>query len=245
MRSASPFVILGANVSNPNWDGSPMTLNYHESASMRHTPDGSMVLACQNTSEQNNLGKLTWTSGGSKPQTLTLPWGANASTILVQNWGANNLTLTNVSINSSTPLYIQAYGPGMPGQTPKPLPIGPSIGVQRGDTLQGNAAARWMQLGFQCNSGELALFALIGGPPDGTGNNAYVFSVNDSGNTGPGTNAPAPAGYYSTTTGNTNSYEFNWGSSTIFVAYFGSGKVAGLKAAAAGEPLPTVSLVSL
>lgn len=42
-------------------------------------------------------------------------------------------------------------------------------------------------------SGGLSLFAIIGGPQDAHGNNAYVIASNSqSGNTGPGTTAPAP-----------------------------------------------------
>ena len=59
-----------------------------------------------------------------------------------------------------------------------------------------------------------------------SGNNAYAIALNSlSGNTGPGTGTPAPPGYFATAGGNSYSYEFNWGTSVLFVAYFGSGGV--------------------
>jgi hypothetical protein len=168
--------------------------------------------------------------------------------ILTHNWLANNLNVTNVSANADTPIWIEAYGPGI-GTPPQTLPIGPSVPVAPNGTLEGVTNPNWMQLIFQFNSSQLAVFGFIGGPQDASGNNAYVVAVNSpSGDTGPGTSAPAPPGYFATVRGNTYSYEFNWGASRLFVAYFGSASVippmfAALRPAA--EVQPTVTLLSL
>ena len=75
-----------------------------------------------------------------------------------------------------------------------------------------------MQLILQSTSATLGIIAFIGGPPNDTGNNGYVVAVNASSNTGPGTGNPPPEGYYATTTSNTYTYSFNWGSSLVFAA---------------------------
>jgi hypothetical protein len=71
---------------------------------------------------------------------------------------------------------------------------------------------------MQSTAPTLGIIALVGGPPDQRGNNGYVFAVNATANTGPGTPLPAPPGYYATTTNNTYAFQFNWGSSLVFVA---------------------------
>jgi len=62
--------------------------------------------------------------------------------------------------------------------------------------------------------------AVIGGPQDSTGNNAYVIVVNADSTTGPpgSGNPPPPPGYFATTTGNTFTLSFNWAGASIFVA---------------------------
>jgi hypothetical protein len=76
-----------------------------------------------------------------------------------------------------------------------------------------------MQLVLQSNTATLCIFGVIGGPQDNTGNNGYVIAVNDAvnGNTGPGTGKTPPEGYYATTTSNTYTFSFNWGSSQVYV----------------------------
>jgi len=230
------FAIIGANLTDANWDGSPITLGWHETAAMPQTTKGSMVVAWQNTSAQNNDGSLAITSGAGAPEFFDAPALALAPTILVRNWGGNNLNITNLSANQNTPIWIEAYGPGLPGQTSTPLPVGPSIPVAMGQTLQGDTSG-WMQLSLQANSGELGLFAVIGGPADIAGNNAYVFAVNCR-------SATTPPGYTKTTTTNTLPWQFNWGGNRIYVAYFGAGAVAQPKPMLGAVP-PTVTLLAL
>ncbi len=222
-----PFAIIGVFSVADTWNGSPLTLLPNQNANMPQTTNGSMVFAYQNVSKQNNQGTLSLTSGGSAPDFLTAPALSNQPEILVKNWQANNLSVTNVSPPSSdTPILIQAIGPGIPGVNPLDLAVGDPVNLAPGQTAQGNSLPRYMQLVLQASSGNLTTFALIGGPPDQSGNNAYVFAVNSTQNTGPGTGFTPPAGYYATTTSNYTTFQFNWGSSTIFVANM-SGETAG------------------
>ena len=66
MTTHHPYAILGAKIATPGWTGTPMTLAYHDSASMPQTPNGSTVLAWQNTGTQNSDGTLAVTSGGAR-----------------------------------------------------------------------------------------------------------------------------------------------------------------------------------
>jgi hypothetical protein len=213
-----PFAVVGLNTVTDTWDGSPLVLQVNQSVTMPQTPNGSVVFAYQNQATQNNSGDLIITSGGGAPIPLTAPALTNQTSILTQNWKGNNLTVTNVSVNNNTPIRIQAVGPGMPGTTPLTLPIGTPLSLSPGETAQTNALPQYMQLNFQNTNGMLAIFVLIGGPPDSSGNNAYVISVNAGSNTGPPSSQPAPTGYYATTTNNSYVYTFNWGSSVVFVA---------------------------
>ncbi|MFL6257215.1 MAG: hypothetical protein ACJ74T_19580 [Pyrinomonadaceae bacterium] len=217
------FQVIDRNSIDAAWDGSPLILQASQSAKMPKTNNGSMVLAYQNLSKMNNQGTLSVTSGGLPPSFLTARALTNQPSVLINNWGGNNLGVTNISDpGSNTPIQIQAIGPGYPGTTPLVLTPGPtSLSMKPGQTAQGDALPQWMQLVFQSNTSQLNIFVLIGGPPDTSGNNALMIAVNAGQEAGPGTknpNTPPPAGYYATTTQNTYYYQFNWGSDTIFVA---------------------------
>jgi hypothetical protein len=242
--SPARFSLLGQPESTVSWDGSLLQLVPPNGAAMAPTPNGSMIFAYQNMSAQNNAGKLMLASGAGKPLSLASPALISQPRVLIQNWAGNNLTVTNVSLNPDTPIAIEAYGPGI-GPTPTPLPIGSPVNVSAGGTLQGNTNPNWMQLALVFHTSQLALFGIIGGPPDASGNNAYAVALNSpSGDTGPGTGKSAPQGYFATTGGNTWSWEFNWGAAVIFVAYFGAGTVV-VPMAIAGVEMPTVTLISL
>jgi len=233
-----PYLTLlgapGATISN--WDGSQITLAQHDNASMTQTANGSMVVAWKNAANLNNDGSLVLTSGGGAPQSYDAPALALAPTILVQNWGANNLKITNTSPNKATPIWIEAYGPGIPGRNPIPLVAAPPTPVKIGDSLQGTATG-WTQLILQSNSNELGLFAVIWGPLDPSGNNAYVFAVNFPQST-------TPPGYTCTTMANTYNYRF-CGNGRVYVAYFGSGHVATPDSPGAVTPSATVTMLAL
>jgi len=204
------------------WDGSLLTLNPNDNANMPITPDGSLVLAYQNISTINTMGQIAVTSGGSAPSFYNAQSLQNQPSVLINNWKASNLSITNTSPpGSNNPISIAAYGPGMPGQTCVTLPSdGTTVSLAPLKCTQGTALPRYMQLIFQNTAGDLAIFVLIGGPMDNTGNNAYMISVNDAvnGNTGPGTGKTPPPGYYATTAASAYVYSFNWGSSNIYVA---------------------------
>ncbi len=214
------FLVIDQNSVNTTWTGSPTTLLPNQNANLPQTTNGSMVFAYQNQTTKNNQGTLSLTSGGGAPDFLTAQALANQPSILVKNWQANNLSVTNISPPSSdTPIWIMAIGPGLPGVNPATLPVdGTPVGLSTNQTAQGNALPRYMQMVIQSNTGDLTIIAVIGGPPDQSGNNAYVFAVNSTQNTGPGTGFPPPAGYYATSTSNFITFQFNWGSSAIFVA---------------------------
>ena len=215
---AVPYEIVDRTTVNDAWDGSPMVLAVNQNARMQQTPAGSMVFSYLNLATQNNLGELAVTSGGGPPTSLLAFPLTTQPGIWVNNWNGDNLSVTNVSINTSTPIRIQAIGPGMPGTTPLPLPIGDPMALAPGQSAQGPTQPRFMQVMVQATSGARSVVAIIGGPPDTTGNTAKVISVNDSANTGPGTNPPPPPGYYATTTNNSYTLTFNWGGADIFVA---------------------------
>lgn len=213
------FEVHGQNAQNDSWDGSPTTLAQNENVSMPQTAAGSMILAATNKASENNHGTLTYSSGGGVPTSLPLQANANQPSIVTQNWGANNLSLTNTSAATETPILVQAVGPGIPGIQPGTIPIGgDGATLEYGGVAQANAFPQYMQLVIRSNAATLGILGIIGGPLDSTGNNAYVIAVNHPENTGPGTGKPPPEGYYATTTSNSYTYQFNWGSSLVFVA---------------------------
>lgn len=210
--------LIGQNSVGSSWNGSPSTLLTSQSTVMPQTPNGTTIFAATNQSTMNNQGQLALTSGGGAPVILDIPALAAQPTINMSNWHANNLSVTNISANNNTPILVQAVGPGIPGITPQTLVVGTSLGLAMGQCAQTNALPQYMQLVIQVTGPTLGIIAVIGGPADGSGNNGYVFGVNATATTGPGTGAPAPAGYYATTTSNTIAYQFNWGSSLVFVS---------------------------
>jgi len=220
MSEHHEFVLLGKFEVNGTWDGTPTTLKPNENVNLPQSTTGSMVIVAQNTSGQNSTGQLTIVSGGSIYASPTLYGNVNQPTVIANNWNGNNLSLTNTSLpGSNNPIWVSALGPGLGGLKPTTLPMdGTTITLATGKAAQGNAIPTYMQLILQSTSGTLTVVVVIGGPPDATGNNAKVISLNDQANTGPGTPTPAPAGYYATTTSNTYLLSFNWGSSLVFVA---------------------------
>jgi hypothetical protein len=212
-------------------------LNPNDNANMPQAPNGSMILVYMNVAKINTMGQLAITSGGGAPTFLNAQSLLNQPNILTQNFGGpttNNLSVTNTSAPGSTnPIKVSAYAPGIPGQSCVTLtPNSPNpVQLATGQCTQGTALPRYMQLILQATSGSLTIFALIGGPMDGTGNNGYVISVNDAvnGNTGPGTGKTPPPGYYATTSANAYVYSFNWGSSNVYVANMSPATTSGVQ----------------
>jgi len=214
------YQLINQNAVNTNWDGLAMTLEQNQNVVMPQTAAGTMILGYFNLATQNNLGELAVTSGGTEPVIKRVDALSNQPSIWLHNWNANNLSLTNVSANADTPIWIAAYGPGTPGQTPFDLPAdGTPVPLVTTQSAQGKASPQFMQLVLQSNTATLCVFGVIGGPQDSSGNNGYVITVNDAvnGNTGPDTGKAPPPGYYATTSSNTYTFTFNWGSSLVYV----------------------------
>jgi hypothetical protein len=200
------------------WDGSPLTLNVNDQAFMPQTPNGTMIFAATDLSVSSE-GTLLITSGGGPSLTPTLDAGATAPWISTNNWGANNLRVTNTSANLTTPVQVQAVGPGMPGVTPLTLAQFTPLPLPAGSVANGNTNPQQMQLVIQNTSGTTSVVGIVGGPQT-NGVNGYVIGVNAAQTAGPGTSNPSgtpPQGYYATTTGNTYTFSFNWNGGKIFV----------------------------
>jgi hypothetical protein len=215
-RPDSP--ITNANTVNANWNGSGYVLLVDQNVVMPQAANGTMIFGWVNQATMNNAGTLSITSGGSAPTFLSAPALLAQPGVLIHNWMANNLSVTNISPNQQTPIWISAYGPGTPGQTSMPLrPDSKPVALATGQSAQGKALPQNMQLAMQSATPTLCIFGIIGGPSDATGNNGYAIAVNALANTGPGTGVAPPDGYYATTTDNGYYFTFNWGSSTVYV----------------------------
>ena len=218
MTTKNLHSVIDQNSVGASWNGSPTVLLTSQNTGMPQTPNGTTIFAATNQSTLNNQGQISLTSGGGAPNILPVPALTSQPTININNWQANNLSVTNISANNNTPILVQAVGPGIPGITPLPIVIGTPLLLALGQSAQTNALPQYMQLVIQVTGPTLGIIGVIGGPADQTGNNGYVIAVNSTANTGPGTGQPAPTGYYATTTSNTYAYQFNWGSSLVFVS---------------------------
>jgi len=238
--SSSNTVAGGANVSSSDtgsvgkvvtvtedWNGRPLTLQPYGQAAMANTPNGSMIFAWRNKAGKNNDGSLMLGSGAAPTKSLPAPAGLDAPSIFVNNWQANNLTVTNFSPNPDTPIEIQAYGPGMPGQDEGPLEPGKPTKVHLNQMLVASLTGGSRQLVFTRADGYVGLFGLIGGPlvyknnppaDDDPGNNAYVFAVNFP-------KDENPAGYTGTTPGNRYVHTIKDWNSKIYVFYFDAARL--------------------
>lgn len=216
-RQQFPFAIIDQFTVEVNWNGAPLVLQMSENAVAPQTPNGSTIFAATNLATKNNSGQLSLNSN-QVLQTLNVNALTEQPAAIIRNWQANSLSVTNISAASETPINIQLIGPGMPGTTPGPLPIGPpGVALGFGATAQGNASPQQMQLVIS-SVATTGILGLIGGPPDPSGNNGYLFAVNYPVNTGPPTSNPPPPNYYATTTSSSYTFSFSWGGSVVFVA---------------------------
>jgi hypothetical protein len=194
----------------------------NDSVMMPQTPNGSLVIGYLNRSKLNNEGTLTLTSGGSFPIDLDVPPSLRMFYILIGNWQANNLKITNTSEQLDTPILVEAFGPGIPGVTPANLQINVPLQLAMAQAAQTTSKPNSMLLRLTGNQpATLATLAIVGGPSV-DGNNAYVIALNSNSDTGPPTQKQPPDGYYATTMGNSYDFKFNWPSVTIFVVNMSS-----------------------
>ncbi|WP_294330365.1 hypothetical protein [uncultured Sphingomonas sp.] len=223
MPQLLPYAIIDRLTVDPVWTGAPLILLENQNAAMPQTPNGTVIFAYWNMSKQNNAGSIAITSGGGPPSFRQVPALQNQPYVWMNNWHSNNLSVTNISPNQDTPIQIQAIGPGIPGTSPLPLPMG-GDGQQLGygQTAIGSASPSYMQLVITSNSSTTSIVGIIGGPPDTQGNNGYVIAVNYSRDTGPGTGTAPPEGYYATTASNSYVMTLNWNSAVVFAANLSS-----------------------
>lgn len=213
-----PFQLIGQNMVDSAWNGIGTTIIVNQSLGMPQTPNGTTIFGWVNQTTLNNAGTLSLTSGGDPPVFLTAPALAAAPGIYMNNWNANNLNVTNVSANNNTPIWVCLYGPGITGQSSLTLKTdGTQLGLATGQSAAATALPQNMRLLMSGTSPKLCIFAIVGGPPDSSGNNGYVIAVNSTANSGPGTGVTPPQGYYATTTGNAYQFLFSWGSSKVYV----------------------------
>jgi hypothetical protein len=219
------FTVINRGTNDAAWDGSPVTLHPDQSILMAATPDGTSVLAYLNGATQNSPATLALTVGPSAPVFLTAPALVGLPTILLKNWKGAALGVTNVTPpHIQAPVNVQLINPALPWLTPATLaenadamPLGP------GQAARGTTLPSWMQLILQAGTSGPAVFVIIGGPPDSSGNNAYVVALNAAQETGPGTGQTPPAGYLATTIGSVYTYQLNWGAAAVFVANVSGG----------------------
>ena len=205
-----------------NWNGSPVVLSQYQGVSMTQTPNGALVVGYINRSQQNNAGQLTVTSGGGSPTVLPVPALLPALGVLVNNWAGNNLDIKNTSIAANTPIFVEAFGPGIPGAQPSPLAIGVPVQLATGQAAQGSPPPTWLRLRMTSSTANYQVLAIVAGPAGTSGNNAYVIALNAGADTGPAPLPPPPSGYYATTSTNAYDFVFFSGSVTVYVANLSS-----------------------
>lgn len=203
------IVPLAAQPVTSAWNGAPLLLDPGQSAAMASAPNGSAIFTAENMATMNNAGAVKVDSGGIV--TMNLDPNTETPVFLIRNWKALPLTITNISPQPETPVRVQLIGQGLSGTNPLKLPTdGTALPMVSGACATAALPPRLMQLVLQALSGEMSTVAVIGGPRDPAGNNAYVFGLNFGEDTEWNTPYPPPPGYYKTTAGNTIYYQINW-----------------------------------
>ena len=214
-------VPLAAGPITTQWDGSPQTLQPGESVQMPQAPAGSAIFTAENLATLNNAGAVQITCGPPPPTSLNVD--PETKSFLIRNWNAQPFTAANISPQAQTPMQVQLLGQGL---APKPalLPVGGTpVSLASGACCQGPVPPRVLQLVLQSTSGDRSIVAMVGGPRDGAGNNAFVFGLNWDTNSGPGSPSTPPPGFYQTTMTNTIQYQVTWANGgTMFCANLSS-----------------------
>lgn len=197
--------------SQDDWNGAAAVLATTEHVTMPQTPNGSLIVGYLNRSKENNQGEITVSSGASLPVPYPVPAFGQMLSLLVGNWQANNLTITNTSAAAVTPILVQAFGPGIPGAAPVNLPTGPTITLSVPQAAQGPSRPAPMLLRLAANTGALTIVGIVGGPPNAPGQtNAYVIALNAPEGT-------PPEGYYAVVPDNSYRFTFNWNAAIVYV----------------------------
>jgi hypothetical protein len=177
-----------------------------------------------NMSTTANAGKLSLSSGGTG-QSLDAPALTFQPLFLVNNFKGNNLSVSNISSTSATPIWIAAAGPGLPGQSCNALPTtGKFVPLATFECAQVKPPPSPATVTLQANSGQLTIFAIQ------VVNVVNVVALNAAQEAGPGTQNPStlpPAGYYATTTGNNYQNMWNWGGATVYIINLSPGTATG------------------
>lgn len=199
-----------------NWNGQPLALGTGQTLKVPQTANATSVLATVQLAKSNNPTVLI-VSGGRQIVQVPVPPPSGLPQLLVANWRGNALTIENTLMTSAV-VRVQLTGLGLPGANPAPLTVsGEPLSLKPGQSAQGSSLPQWVQLFFQADSPRLTVVAIIGGPPDDSGNNEHVIALNAPRDTGPGTGAQPTMGFHATTTAHYYTYAFNWGAASVFV----------------------------
>ncbi|MFL6257217.1 MAG: hypothetical protein ACJ74T_19590 [Pyrinomonadaceae bacterium] len=202
------------------WTGTPTTINRNENLQMSQTPNGMLIFSYFNQSKMANSGTLIVSSGGSVQPPLNVPGLANQPLMLINNWQGSNLSVSNTSV-TTTPIWIVAAGPGMPGQPCKTLTsdgTSLTLGIYACGTA--NPPPSPAMLSLQANTSKLTIFAIQ------VQNTVWVVALNAAQEAGPNTQNPntaPPAGYYATTTTNNYQSVWNWGGASVYIVNLSPG----------------------
>lgn len=190
--------LLAAGGAASDWDGSGTDLAVNAGVTLDPTANGNMVLAGYNIDTQNNAGQAFY-SWGANGDTLDLPALQNAPVILVQDFGGNALTVTNIS--QQAPIWVAAYGPGV-GPDPQPLPAdGVSYSLPPFQARSTVSSGGWQRLVLSATQG-YTVFVLF------VGNDVTTICVNA---------AHSVCGYDVCTPDNSYPLTKNFGGQTIWV----------------------------
>jgi hypothetical protein len=151
--------LLAAGGAAAAWDGSGTDLAVNAGVTLNPTANGNMVLAGYNVDTQNNAGQAFYT-WGSNGYPLDLPALQNAPVILVQDFGGNGLTVTNISAQAT--IWVAAYGPGV-GPDPQPLPAdGVSYSLPPYQARSTVSSGGWQRLVLQADQGYTVFVLFVG-----------------------------------------------------------------------------------
>ena len=151
--------LLDAGGAARDWDGSGTSLAVNEGVTLSPTTKGQMVLAGYNTDTKNNAGQVFY-SWGAKGNTMDLPALQNAPVVLVQDFGGDALTVTNIS--PQAPVWVAAYGPGL-GAPAAPLPAdGQFYSLKPYAVRSTVASSTWQRLVLKSEQGYTVFVLFVG-----------------------------------------------------------------------------------